>query len=209
MTPEEHLNFLQSFLVKLYRIIEDAVHEAHVRFEAEKETVELWYFCDSIRYYTKVRLKKLGDTSFTLKLRDLNNNGLEILLEKDGRKYCIKVYKSVHGLLPAPGASFSKQTFWEQALLFGEDDVDSLNLAVTWHVDGHFNLLGLDLCRPALVAGEQQIGQQKWSIPIPHPATVIEAPASQPSIDLDSYDQHRDVDEDQDDLDISSGEGGK
>jgi hypothetical protein len=209
MTPEEHLNFLQSFLVQLYRIIEDTVHETHERFEAEKAPVELWYFCDSIRFYTKVRLNRIKDKTYTIKLKDLNNNGLEIRLEKDGRTYCIKVYKSVHGLLPAPGVSFSKQMFWEQALLFGEDEVDALNLAVTWHVDGRFNLLGLDLCRPALIAGEQQIGRQEWSLPIPHPATIITATDVQSSADLDSYDQRNEAADDQDDLDISAGEGGK
>ncbi len=162
-----------------------------------------------MRYTTKTRLRKLQDATFTLKLKDLPNNGLEIALEKDGQSYCIKVYKSVHGLLPAPGRSFSKQRFWEQATLYAEEEVAIINLAVTWHVDGHYNLLGLDLCRPALVGGVQDIGQQKWSIPVPHPATLITLDDVTPPAneDHDSYDRR--ADEDEDDLDISADEGGK
>lgn len=208
MKPEDHRDFLLSFLHALYRIIEEAIPETQAWFEDRNEPIEPFQFAHTVRYKIKMGIQKLEPSDFKVSMKYLPNNGLEINFERASRKYCIKIYKGVHGMLPAPGHSESKKRFWEQGTLFAEENLAIYNVAIIWNVDFYYSLTDLQLVRPALIGSEQRIGQQLWSLPISHPAEMMTLPesdsTSQDETDLDSYDQR----EDDDDLDISKDDTG-
>jgi hypothetical protein len=185
--PESVSADLKPLTDALYEVIERAVADAQAYLDAKRvelrgpdgdDAIDPYVFSQLVRFYASELLASSSFAELGYRLERLPNCG--IYLEYLG--YLIRLWKADEGKLPAPGASLSKQDFYQQPL-FAEDR--PRKLAVLWETykSGKVSLI---LACPSGEGEPWQPGQSHWELTIPHPATTSEQVRE--SVAVDDFD---------------------
>ena len=179
--PENYLDRLSAILRPIFSLLEAGIQHASLRHEeAKARKVDPWYFSHTVRWYTWLGLDELrrsGTIKFLLAEKPMS--GLEVVY--DG--LALKILRPGDDGESIPDAKNEQQKlFFAQnvATIFDGNDFFSVNsLVLIWEYDLSSRSLTATLRCP------RPDGSELWSIPIPHPATDIEAaPPPQPPDDF-------------------------
>jgi hypothetical protein len=196
------LDKLNPLLSILYKYIEEGIAKAGSFFEGEDESPDPWLFSHIVRWHICRQFDALKDPHLSYERSPQAMSGIDITYEDCD----LKVFKASDGELPAAGRSRPRQEFYKGNLF--DDDTLGLptHLAVIWDVNGHYQLLDIQLVCPE-DGPAWESGQQKWARTIPHPAEA--APTQQNTVNTGAVDLTEiQRPEDVEDLDISPEETG-
>jgi hypothetical protein len=185
MTGTRELDAPQRFLVRLLPIIrfifaflEAGIKEAYKLHEDKKaRRIDPWYFAHTVRWSTWLALDELrraGSVKFLLGEKPMS--GLEVAYDN----LSLKILRPEDDELPE--AKNEQQKLFYGANIFndGTEEFFSINsLVLVWEYEPSTQSLTAKLVCP------RPDGSMYWSVPVPHPATLVEAPPEpQPQDDL-------------------------
>ncbi|MGH9376871.1 MAG: hypothetical protein ACRD1J_12025 [Terriglobia bacterium] len=174
--PDETIADLSGLHPEIHRAFEHGVFKAKNHFEVEALDYDPSAFSTLVRLHAKEYFKRKGLDA--VEIEDVNLCGLSLRLPK----YVIKMWKSDNSELPVPGRSEPKQEFYQQPILFPDEESNPLpllHLAVLWNLNGSRNLTALWLVCPK--SGHERSAESYWCSRIPDPASSIHVEVSQVS----------------------------
>jgi hypothetical protein len=159
----------------LYRHLEASVESVAQRFDPKK--YDPWYFTHSVRYEVCQRIDS-AESAAQFKRVPLPMSGLEFA----GDEFRLKVWKANGGELPIAGNSPGRSSFLSQPFLtnylesLNSKAFEQLRLVVSWDVDSRLHLFNVRLVCPKDFESPWKVGNEHFSIEIPHPASEIASP---------------------------------
>ncbi len=189
--PDTVLPRLSRLLPVIYQALESGTLDAREYFDGRREGVDPSLYPNLVRYRARCYLTGQGhDVEFVPE--ELANNGLSLSYAP----YQIRILKSDHGAVPAPGSSKVKRDFYNQRVRqlvlpfpggsLGVPIDEALNLVILWDVTPTYNLAGLTLVCPKGSDINRTPPDVHWRVPIPHPAETTEGvQGDQSSVEFD------------------------
>jgi hypothetical protein len=186
-TPDEVLKALHPIIPAIYGALEAGVHSAREFFESRHAVIDPYHGPSHVRWEAKRYLDALNHevSSVDYQREEIANNGLRLVFSH----YVIWILKSNSGELPAPGPSELRQQFYSQQMFAfmgsSQHEDPLLALVVLWGVSATYQLGPLLLVCPEAGDSAKKSVKEYWKVSIPHPASIVEGPPSEPDDDLD------------------------
>jgi len=166
---------LSPILPEIYAGFENAVFEARDYFAAKSISLDRSALSMLIRLHVKDRLQKMGMTDVVLE------NPALCGLSFRHQDVCVRIWKSEDHQLPDPGASKTRQAYYQYSLPF-DDGKNYRKFVILWNLDGGFHFTLWLVC-PKNFDSETRESEVHWYAPIPDLALAItsETKVSRPS----------------------------
>jgi hypothetical protein len=166
-SPEESLEKLTPLFPELYAGFESGIFEARDYFEVKHIATDLSVASMLIRLHVKDRLLKAGLKDVRLENHSLC--GLDFLY-KDMH---VRIWKSDDHILPDPGRSRSRQSFYQYDLEF-PDRAPYNKFVILWNLNDTGGVT-LWLECPKNFDAETRVSEVHWFVPVPDPTKAIKA----------------------------------
>ncbi|HEX5283117.1 MAG TPA: hypothetical protein VFW30_03275 [Bryocella sp.] len=170
---DECFSTLRPFFEALERSFEDATREMREFFEEKGRPWDPFFAPHYVRYLVKEHLSARNFVAEDFQLENLAYSGLSIFLHR----FHVKIFKSVGGDVPAPGASKPRRSFYaqQQSLLFAaiaedsdeDSDQSSLNLIILWDFDSARRLARFWLVCPKAGGRTKDSVEVYWQQEVP------------------------------------------
>lgn len=190
--PQGVISDITPLVPVLYQALEEGTTQAREYFDSLDRPTDASLYPCLVRYHAKQRLRNQR-WSALCDVDDLANNGLALTFDR----YRIRILKSSHGDIPAPGTSRTRQRFWAQdwtqeAFPFREDEALELqdiiiNLLIIWDVGPTHNL-NLQIACPKSGDIMPESVEVYWKQPLPHVAETVTYAQSSPEDEDDFED---------------------
>ena len=163
---------------QLYRFLEDAVENSRTKFDPKD--FDPWYFTHTVRYELCKQIDAVPEETRDFKRVPFPMSGIEV----EYLEFRVKVLKINAGENPIGGHSTVREELLEQRQPMLDQYLDAINLDdpiplklfIAWDVDQQLHLKSVNLVCPRTFDSPWRPGEDYFTIPVPHPATRMDAP---------------------------------